>query len=138
MPLFFAGLAAIFFAVAFFNFAKCAFIEPDLWPGFRAGLLPPVIFFGPGGSIPGSGSGGSPVDGPFGLTGVTKPISRSSCPFCNLVRMITLMALFMLISSPGAGTGKRCFHLPVIVQDVVIDVQLGPNLRLSLLEVGLW
>ena len=79
MPLFFASpasaacaarSAAFFFAVVFFNFAKCAFIEPDLWPGFRAGLLPPVIFFGPGGSIPGSGSGGSPVDGPFGLTGV--------------------------------------------------------------------
>ena len=95
--------AAFFFAVVFFNFAKCAFIEPDLWPGFRAGLLPPVIFFGPGGSIPGSGSGGSPVDGPFGLTGVTKPISHSSCPSCNLVRMIMLIALFMLMSRPGAG-----------------------------------
>ena len=113
MPLFFAGLAAIFCAVAFFNFAKCAFIEPDLWPGFRAGLLPPVIFFGPGGSIPGSGSGGSPVDGPFGLTGVTKPISRSFCPLCNLVRMIVLMALFMLISSPGAGTARDASTCPL-------------------------
>ena len=95
--------AAFFFAVVFFNFARCSFIEPDLWPGFRAGLFPPVSFFGPGGSIPGSGSGASPVDGTFGLTGVTTPTSHSSSPSCNLVRMIVLMDLFILMSKPGAG-----------------------------------
>ena len=102
MPLFFAFLAAVFFC----NPARCAFIEPDLWPGFKAGSLLPVVFFGPGGNIPGSGSGGSPVDDTFGLSGVTTPISHSSSPSCNLVRMIVLMDFFILMSKLGAGTAS--------------------------------
>ena len=55
-----------------------------------------------GGSVPKFGSGGSPMDVPFGLTGVIKPIS-SSCSSCSLVRIIVLIALFILMSKPSVG-----------------------------------
>ena len=115
-PLFLAALAALaactarsaafFLAMVFLISSWIALTDPVLCPGFKAGLLPPpVVLLGPGGNIPGFGSGGSPVDGPFGLSGVSSPISSSSCSCCccNLVQMTVLIALFILMSSPVAG-----------------------------------
>ena len=73
IPFFFAALAAFaacascsaafFFARVFLSSSCIIFRDPVLCPGFKAGLLPlPVVFLGPGGSIPRFGSGRSPVE----------------------------------------------------------------------------
>ena len=137
MLLFLAAFAASFFAGAFFNFAKCAFIEPDLWPGFRAGLLPPVIFFGPGGNIPGSSSGGSP--GGRALW-VEWGYQTNFSLFLSCLQFGPddhIDGLLHTHIQAWGGYCKSCFHLAIVVEDIVVDVHLIPSSTYHFSKQGL-